>query len=77
MDSFLDLERRRVQLEKNVEELRNSLRYWQLWEAEYEGFKEEISGLGDKAKEKELVSRAGRTFPSLGFVANFARKTLE
>ena len=55
MDSLLDLERRRVQLEKNVEDLRKSLRYWQLWEAEYEGLKEDISELGDKAKEKELV----------------------
>ena len=76
MDSFIDLERRRVQLEQNVKELRKSLRYWQLWEAEYEGFKEEISGLGHKAKEKELVLRAGKSL-ILGFVANSVRKTLE
>ena len=76
MDSLLDLERRRVQLEQNVKELRKSLRYWQLWEAEYEGFKEEISGLGDKAKEKELVPKA-RKSPSLGFAADSVRKTLE
>ena len=76
MDSFIDLDRRRTQLEKNVEELRKSLRYWQLWEAEYEGFKEEISGLGDEAKEKELVPKA-KKFPSLGFAADSVRKTLE
>ena len=76
MDSLLDLERRRVQLEQNVKELRKSLRYWQLWEAEYEGFKEEISGLGDKAKEKELVPKARKSL-SLGFAADSVRKTLE
>lgn len=41
-DSFLDLERHRRLLEENVEKLRTSLRHWQLWEAEYEGLKEEI-----------------------------------
>ncbi|KAH8646615.1 Prefoldin subunit-domain-containing protein [Tricladium varicosporioides] len=41
-DSFLDLERHRQLLEKNIEKLRASLRHWQMWEAEYEGLKEEI-----------------------------------
>ncbi|EPE30242.1 hypothetical protein GLAREA_12965 [Glarea lozoyensis ATCC 20868] len=41
-DSFLDLERHRQLLEDNVEKLRKSLRHWQMWEAEYEGLKEEI-----------------------------------
>ncbi|KUJ09529.1 uncharacterized protein LY89DRAFT_627679 [Mollisia scopiformis] len=41
-DSFLDLERHRQLLEENIEKLRKSLRHWQMWEAEYEGLKEEI-----------------------------------
>jgi unconventional prefoldin RPB5 interactor 1 len=41
-DSFLDLERHRQLLEENIEKLWKSLRHWQLWEAEYEGLKEEI-----------------------------------
>lgn len=41
-DSFLDLERHRRLLEENIEKLRASLRHWQMWEAEYEGLKEEI-----------------------------------
>lgn len=41
-DSFLDLERRRLQLEENVAKLRVLMQHWQTWEAEYEGLKEEI-----------------------------------
>ena len=44
-DSFVDLERQRRRLEENVQQLRKSLQHWQLWEAEYEGLKEEISTL--------------------------------
>ena len=41
-DSFLDLERHRLRLEESVTKLRQSLRHWQTWEAEYESLKEEI-----------------------------------
>lgn len=54
-DSFADLERYRLQLEDNVTRLRKSLQHWQLWEAEYEGLKEEIEGLGDRHTEAQLV----------------------
>ena len=54
-DSFLDLERRRLQLEQNVARLQTSLRHWQSWEIEYEGMKEEILGLGDDHDEADLV----------------------
>ncbi|MCJ1317407.1 hypothetical protein MMC15_002731 [Xylographa vitiligo] len=46
MESLVDLERRRKQLEDAVAHLRKSLQHWQTWEAEYEGLKEEILGLG-------------------------------
>jgi unconventional prefoldin RPB5 interactor 1 len=66
-DSFLDLERHRQLLEDNVENLRKSLRHWQMWEAEYEGFKEEVLSAGPindeqlrligESYEGELVTR--------------------
>ena len=44
-DSFVDLERHRLQLEQNVSKLRASLRHWQQWELEYEGMKEDVEAL--------------------------------
>ena len=46
-DSFVDLERHRLQLEQNVSKLRASLRHWQQWELEYEGMKEDVLALAD------------------------------
>ena len=57
-DSFLDLERRRRQLEQNVAELQASLKHWQTWEAEYEGFKEELQALGDDALPTSIQATA-------------------
>ena len=54
-DNFVDLERLRSQLEENVSKLRKSLQHWQIWEAEYEGLKEEIQGLDDQHNRAELV----------------------
>ena len=56
-DILLDLERQRTQLEKNVADLHKSLKHWQTWEAEYEGLKEEIAGLGVNPKSKALVKK--------------------
>lgn len=39
---LLHLEQQRLALEENLHKLRQSLKHWQLWEAEYEGLKEEI-----------------------------------
>ena len=55
--NFVDLEKNRLQLEENVAKLRESLQYWQTWEAEYEGMKEEIMRLGVDHTETELVSK--------------------
>ena len=54
-DSFLDLDRRREQLEDTIASIRKSLQYWQTWEAEYEGFKEEIENLGEEPERDDLV----------------------
>ncbi len=53
-DSFLDLERHRQLLEENIEKLRKSLRHWQLWEAEYEGLKEEILAAKPTPNQEQL-----------------------
>ena len=57
-ESVIDLERHRLQLEKNISKLQKSLQHWQTWEAEYEGLKEEISGLGNRHTLEQLVSKA-------------------
>lgn len=54
-DSLLHLKRYRSHLEENIVKLQKSLRHWQLWEAEYEGLKEEILGLGDGHTKVQLV----------------------
>ena len=59
-DSFIDLERRRLQLEANVDELRKLLQHWQTWEAEYEGLKEEILALGEEPASEALVCTCWR-----------------
>ncbi|KAI4911437.1 uncharacterized protein J4E92_010250 [Alternaria infectoria] len=42
-----EIERRRVQLQQNVDKLRKALSHWTTWEAEYEALKEEIQGASD------------------------------
>lgn len=56
-DSFVDLEKYRLQLEQNVEKLRVSLQLWQAWEIEYDGMREEILALGPVHTQAELVNR--------------------
>ena len=53
-DSLSDLERKREQLEVNVNKLRASLKHWQDWEIEYEGMKEELLALGRHHSQKDL-----------------------
>ena len=55
-DSFLDLERHRQLLEENIEKLRTSLRHWQIWEAEYEGLKEEILSITPTPTHEQLLA---------------------
>ncbi|SLM33791.1 Domain of unknown function DUF3835 [Lasallia pustulata] len=52
--NFTDLENQRLQLEENVAGLRKSLQYWQTWEAEYEGLKEEFIAFGQEHTPDEL-----------------------
>lgn len=60
-DSFVDLERHRLQLEENVAKLQASLQHWQAWEIEYEGMKEDLLGLGDGYSQDDLVGSFSRS----------------
>ncbi|KAF7894453.1 uncharacterized protein EAF01_009904 [Botrytis porri] len=57
-DSFLDLEKYRLQLEDNIAKLRKSLQHWQTWDAEYDGLKEEILSAEPTPNREELISLA-------------------
>ncbi|QDS72081.1 hypothetical protein FKW77_003188 [Venturia effusa] len=46
-DGLENIEKLRATLEENLQKLRKSLAYWQLWEAEYEGLKETFQALED------------------------------
>lgn len=67
-DSIVDLDRHHAPLEENVSKLQKSLKYWQTSEAEYEGLKEEILGLGDEHKFPQLVG--GENQPKFGVDLN-------
>lgn len=57
-DPIVGLELTRVRLEQEVTKLQKSVLHWRTWEAEYEGFKEEIQALGDGHTSGELVHKA-------------------
>ena len=52
------VEQARQQLEDQIAKLRKSLQYWQTWEAEYEGFKEELEALGEDAGAEDIIDLA-------------------
>ncbi|KAM0698934.1 hypothetical protein Q7P36_000978 [Cladosporium allicinum] len=51
-----EIERQRRLLEENVQKLRQSLKHWQIWEAEYEGLKEELVATGPEELTIEVVT---------------------
>ncbi|KFA65745.1 hypothetical protein S40285_04885 [Stachybotrys chlorohalonatus IBT 40285] len=53
-DSFLDLERHRVQLEDTIKSLRKALQHWQTWDFEYEALKEELDAVPETNPSEEL-----------------------
>jgi unconventional prefoldin RPB5 interactor 1 len=57
-----EIERQRRALEENVQKLRQSLKHWQTWEAEYEGLKEELIATGPEALTAEAVSDICKTY---------------
>jgi unconventional prefoldin RPB5 interactor 1 len=57
-----EIERQRRALEENVQKLRQSLKHWQTWEAEYEGLKEELIATGPEALTAEAVAEICKTY---------------
>ncbi|KAL7939518.1 Prefoldin subunit domain-containing protein [Trichoderma chlorosporum] len=53
-DSFLDLEKHRLRLEDNVNQLQKALQHWQTWDAEYEALKEEVEAVNSADQAGEL-----------------------
>ncbi|GKZ25591.1 hypothetical protein AbraIFM66951_002979 [Aspergillus brasiliensis] len=60
-NSLHELERQRLELEGNISKLQDSLYHWRTWEAEYDGFKDEINELDDDATMDDYL-RVGRDF---------------
>ncbi|KJZ77330.1 hypothetical protein HIM_03054 [Hirsutella minnesotensis 3608] len=56
-DSLLDIERHRLQLEENIEQLRKALQHWQTWDAEYEALKEEVEEASERPDEEQELRR--------------------
>jgi unconventional prefoldin RPB5 interactor 1 len=56
-DSLADLEKHRLRLEDNVNQLQKALQHWQTWDAEYEGLKEEVEAVtaADEATELQRI----------------------
>jgi unconventional prefoldin RPB5 interactor 1 len=54
-DTLDDLERQRLHLEENVRKLRQSLYNWRLWEAEYDGLRDELETLEDDCTSAEIL----------------------
>src|ERR1700712_1021753 len=51
-----DLDHLRETLEGTIAKLQKTLRYWQTWEAEYEGLKEELEAEGSEPSAEEMVA---------------------
>jgi unconventional prefoldin RPB5 interactor 1 len=49
------LDRLRDQLEDSISKLGTTLKYWQTWEAEYEGFKEELELFEEEPSQEQMV----------------------
>ncbi|EFQ99690.1 hypothetical protein MGYG_02703 [Nannizzia gypsea CBS 118893] len=60
-ESLMSLEQKRLELEKQITDLRTSIYHWKLWNAEYDGLKEEILSLPEDSS-REHILEVGRTF---------------
>ncbi|KXL48270.1 MAG: hypothetical protein FE78DRAFT_87384 [Acidomyces sp. 'richmondensis'] len=59
---LLRIEQQRQALEENLQELRRSLKYWQTFEAEYEGLKEEIVERGGQGVDQAKLDEIAKTY---------------
>jgi len=56
--NLAQVEQARHKLEDQIAKLRRSLQYWQTWEAEYDGFKEELETLDQGARSEDIIELA-------------------
>ncbi|KAM5450087.1 hypothetical protein MaudCBS49596_004461 [Microsporum audouinii] len=59
--SLRGLEQKRLELEKQISDLRTSIYHWRLWNAEYDGLKEELSSLPENSTREDILE-LGRKF---------------
>ena len=59
---LLNLEQQRLALEESLQKLRQSLKHWQLWEAEYEGLKEEINTIAPENVASAQLENIAKTY---------------
>ncbi|EGD98160.1 hypothetical protein TESG_05546 [Trichophyton tonsurans CBS 112818] len=60
-ESLLGLEEKRLELEKQITNLQTSIYHWKIWNAEYDGLKEEILSLPENSS-REHILEVGRNF---------------
>lgn len=60
-NNITNLERQRLQLEQQLTDLQHSIYQWRIWNAEYDGLKEEISLLDETGTSDDIV-RIGKEF---------------
>ena len=54
-DQLENLERLRLTLEQNIVKLKKALVYWQTWEYEHEGFKDELEIIEQEPDAEEML----------------------
>ncbi|EER28228.1 hypothetical protein CPC735_061010 [Coccidioides posadasii C735 delta SOWgp] len=57
-DILSSLERQRVELEHQISDLQQSLYKWRVWDAEFDGLKEELSALDDNSSKEDILCTA-------------------
>ncbi|KAF3483872.1 uncharacterized protein GIQ15_03196 [Arthroderma uncinatum] len=54
-EALTGLEQKRLQLEKQITDLQSSIYHWRLWNAEYDGLKEELSSLPEDSTREDIL----------------------
>ncbi|KMU84236.1 hypothetical protein CIHG_02022 [Coccidioides immitis H538.4] len=57
-DILSSLERQRAELEHQISDLQQSLYKWRVWDAEFDGLKEELSALDDNSSKEDILRTA-------------------
>lgn len=60
---LVQIDKQLAALEENISKLKASLRYWQTWEIDYEGLREEFERLNDDCTDQEIQAAARESNP--------------